>query len=72
MPGVAEYAQGFDVYVVASAKEKTPEYPARFFDAALVIDPDGEVIMNHRKLTPSLPVERSGRSTCGTTGSRNG
>jgi predicted amidohydrolase len=56
---LGEYAREFDVYIVASAKEKAPEYPEKFFNTAFVIDPDGEVIMKHRKLTPLLPVERS-------------
>lgn len=56
---LGEYAQEFGIYLVASAKERAPEYPEKFFNTAFVIDPDGEVILKHRKVTPLLPVERS-------------
>lgn len=56
---LGEYAREFGIYLVASAKERAPEYPEKFFNTAFVIDPDGEIILKHRKLTPLLPVERS-------------
>ncbi|KDE57914.2 hydrolase [Halostagnicola sp. A56] len=56
---LGEYAKEFDIYIVASAKEKAPEYEDKFVNTAFVIDPDGEVILKHRKNTPLLPVERS-------------
>ncbi|WP_306056795.1 nitrilase-related carbon-nitrogen hydrolase [Natronococcus wangiae] len=56
---LGEYAKEFDIYIVASAKEKAPEYDDRFYNTAFVIGPDGEVILKHRKNTPLLPVEHS-------------
>lgn len=56
---LGEYAREFGIYIVASAKEKSPDYDDRFYNTAFVIDPDGEVILKHRKNTPLLPVERS-------------
>jgi predicted amidohydrolase len=56
---LGEYAQEFGTYVVASAKEKAPEYPEKFYNTAFVLDPDGNLVHEHRKLTPLLPVERS-------------
>lgn len=56
---LGEYAKEFDIYIVASAKERAPEYDEKFYNTAFVISPDGEVILKHRKLTPLLPVERS-------------
>ncbi|RQG86712.1 hydrolase [Natrarchaeobius halalkaliphilus] len=56
---LGEYAKEFGIYIVASAKEKAPEYDDRFYNTAFVISPDGELILKHRKNTPLLPVERS-------------
>jgi predicted amidohydrolase len=56
---LGEYAEEFDIYIVASAKEKSPDYDDKFYNTAFIIDPDGEVILKHRKVTPLLPVERS-------------
>lgn len=56
---LGEYAKEFETYIVASAKEKAPEYDEKFYNTAFIISPDGEVIHKHRKLTPLLPVERS-------------
>jgi len=56
---LGEFAKEFEVYLVASAKEKAPEYDEKFYNTAFVLSPDGDVIHTHRKLTPLLPVERS-------------
>jgi len=56
---LGEYAREFGIYLVASAKEKSPDYPEKFVNTAFLIDPDGELVMKHRKVTPLLPVERS-------------
>ena len=56
---LGEYAEEFGIYIVASAKEKSPDYPEKFVNTAFLIDPDGELVMKHRKITPLLPVERS-------------
>lgn len=56
---LGEYAKEFGTYIVASAKEKAPEYPEKFYNTAFILSPDGELVHKHRKLTPLLPVERS-------------
>lgn len=56
---LGEYAEEFDVYVVASAKERAEEFEDRFVNTAFLVGPDGEVLLEHRKITPLLPVERS-------------
>lgn len=56
---LGEYAKEFGIYLVASAKDRAREYPEKFYNTAFIIDPDGELIHRHRKLTPFLPVERS-------------
>jgi predicted amidohydrolase len=57
---LGEYATEFETYIVASAKEKAePKFPNKFFNTAFIIDPDGDIILKHRKVTPLLPVERS-------------
>lgn len=56
---LGEFAQEFGIYIVASAKEKSPDYDDKFYNTAFLIDPDGDIVLKHRKLTPLLPVERS-------------
>lgn len=56
---LGEYATEFDIFLVASAKEKAPDYDDKFYNTAFIINPDGEVILKHRKVTTLLPVERS-------------
>src|SRR3954447_15571492 len=49
----------WDVYVMAQAKARHPEFPGRFFNVGFVVSPEGEVILRHHKLVPLLPVEHS-------------
>jgi predicted amidohydrolase len=43
-------AKQHNVYIIAQAKVKHPKFPRKFFNAAFVIDPQGEVIHKHYKL----------------------
>lgn len=58
---LGEYAREFDVHLVASAKEKAvdPDFDEKFYNTAFLINPAGEVILKHRKLSPLFPVEHS-------------
>ncbi len=58
---LGEYAREFGIYIVASMKEKAvnPDFDEKFYNTAFLINPEGEVILKHRKVTPLLPVERS-------------
>ena len=52
-------ARKWDVFVMAQAKAKHPEFPGRFFNVGFVLDPDGQVVLKHHKVVPLLPVEHS-------------
>jgi predicted amidohydrolase len=52
-------ARQWDIFIMAQAKARHPEFPGRFFNVGFVIDPRGEVILRHHKLVPLLPVEHS-------------
>jgi predicted amidohydrolase len=39
-----------DCYIIAQAKVRHPEFPRKYFNAAFIIDPAGEVIHRHYKL----------------------
>jgi predicted amidohydrolase len=46
---LAEKAAKWGAYLIGQAKSRMPEFPDRFFNTAFIIDPDGEVIHQHRK-----------------------
>jgi len=52
-------ARRWNVYLMAQAKAKHPEFPGRFFNVGFVLSPEGEVILRHHKVVPLLPVEHS-------------
>src|SRR5437879_9254475 len=52
-------ARQYDVFVMAQAKARHPEVKDRFFNVGFVINPDGEVILQHYKVSPLFPVEHS-------------
>jgi predicted amidohydrolase len=56
---IGDLARKWDVYVMAQAKARHPEFPGRFFNVGFIISPDGEVILRHHKVVPLLPVEHS-------------
>jgi len=47
---LAEIAREFDVYLVAQAKAKDPDFPGVFFNIGFILDPQGEVILKHYKI----------------------
>ena len=44
---------------MAQAKARHPEWEDRFFNVGFILDPQGEVILQHYKTTPLFPVEHS-------------
>ena len=44
---------------MAQAKARHAAFPDRFFNVGFVIDPQGEIILKHYKLTTLFPVEHS-------------
>jgi predicted amidohydrolase len=52
-------AHDYDAYVIAQAKARHPEWKDRFFNVGFILDPAGEVILKHYKVSPLFPVEHS-------------
>lgn len=46
-------------FVIAQAKARHPEWKDRFFNVGFIIDPAGELILKHYKVSPLFPVEHS-------------
>ena len=44
---------------MAQAKARHPDWPDRFFNVGFILDPKGEVILQHYKVSPLFPVEHS-------------
>lgn len=52
-------AREYDAYVIGQAKARHPDLPDRYLNVGFVIDPRGEVILQHYKVSPLFPVEHS-------------
>ena len=52
-------AREYNSFVMAQAKAKHPDWPNRLFNCGFIIDPAGEVILVHYKVSPLFPVEHS-------------
>jgi predicted amidohydrolase len=55
--GAIARSQG--AYVMAQAKARHPELADRYFNVGLVLDPSGEIVLQHYKVSPLFPVEHS-------------
>src|SRR5919201_800303 len=53
---LGELARQWDIFIMAQAKARHEEFPGRYFNAGMVIDPRGEVILRHHKVVPLLPA----------------
>ncbi|WP_040622746.1 nitrilase-related carbon-nitrogen hydrolase, partial [Rhodovulum sp. PH10] len=56
---IGKLAREWNVFVMAQAKARHPDWKDRFFNVGFIVDPDGNVILKHYKLGALLPVERS-------------
>ena len=56
---LGKLAREFNTYLVASAKAREKEFPGLFFNSIFLINPQGEIILRHRKNSPLFPVEHS-------------
>src|SRR3954447_6811693 len=56
---IGQLARKWNVYIMAQAKARHPDWPNLFFNVGFIIDPDGAVILKHYKLGALLPCERS-------------
>jgi beta-ureidopropionase len=52
-------ARQYNVFIMAQAKARHPEIADRFFNIGFILDPQGEVILQHYKTSPLFPVEHS-------------
>jgi predicted amidohydrolase len=52
-------AREYDAFVMAQAKARHPDLPDRFFNVGFILDPRGELILTHYKVSPLFPVEHS-------------
>src|SRR5215472_1245462 len=44
---------------MAQAKARHPEWKDRFFNVGFILNPEGEVVLQHYKVSPLFPVEHS-------------
>ena len=56
---LGKLAREYDVYVMAQAKARHEDWPDLFFNVGFILDPHGEVILKHYKISALLPCERS-------------
>ena len=52
-------AREYNSWIMAQAKAHHPDWPDRFFNVGFILDPKGEVILKHYKVSPLFPVEHS-------------
>jgi len=52
-------AREYSAFVIGQAKAHHPDWKDRFFNVGFVIDPKGEVVLKHYKVSPLFPVEHS-------------
>jgi beta-ureidopropionase len=56
---LGKLARAWNVFIMAQAKARHEDWPDRFFNIGFVIDPNGEVILKHYKISALLACERS-------------
>jgi len=56
---LGQLARDYGTFVIAQAKARHPDWPARFFNVGFILSPDGDVILEHYKVSPLFPVEHS-------------
>lgn len=52
-------AREYDAFIIAQAKARHPDWKDRFFNVGIILDPAGEIILRHYKVSPLFPVEHS-------------
>src|SRR5258707_4396821 len=56
---LGKVARTYNTFIMAQAKARHPEIADRFFNVGFILDPQGEVILQHYKVSPLFPVEHS-------------
>jgi predicted amidohydrolase len=52
-------AREYNAFIMAQAKARHPDWKDCFFNVGFVLDPSGELILRHYKVSPLFPVEHS-------------
>ncbi len=52
-------AREYNAFIMAQAKARHPDWKDRYFNVGFILDPAGEVILRHYKVSPLFPVEHS-------------
>jgi beta-ureidopropionase len=56
---LGQLARMYNAFIMAQAKARHPEVADRFFNVGFILNPRGEVILRHYKVSPLFPVEHS-------------
>ncbi|MER7023625.1 MULTISPECIES: nitrilase-related carbon-nitrogen hydrolase [Streptomyces] len=56
---LARFAREQDLFILGQAKARHPDWPELFFNVGFLINPAGEIVLKHYKMSALLPVERS-------------
>jgi predicted amidohydrolase len=56
---LGKIAREYEAFIMAQAKARHPDWPDRFFNVGFILNPQGEVILKHYKVSPLFPVEHS-------------
>ena len=56
---LGKIARQYGAFVMAQAKARHPDLEDRFFNVGFILDPEGELILKHYKVSPLFPVEHS-------------
>ena len=56
---LGKLARQYDAFIMAQAKARHPDWQERFFNVGFILNPHGEVILQHYKVSPLFPVEHS-------------
>ena len=56
---IGQLAREHKVFIIAQAKARHEDWPNLFFNVGFVLDPDGQLLLKHYKISSLLPCERS-------------
>src|SRR5207245_6125529 len=56
---LGKIARTYNAFIMAQAKARHPEIKDRFCNVGFILNPEGEVILQHYKVSPLFPVEHS-------------
>ena len=56
---LGKIAREYNVFIIAQAKARHPDWKDRYFNVGFILNPRGKVILQHYKVSPLFPVEHS-------------